>query len=226
VRVDARTQDGIVLVVVLLAVVLMSALGVTLVLITSTETRIASNFRAAQQTLHAADAGAERALVDLRAVADWNPVLAGTAVSSFVDGPPSGVRQLTDGSTIDLVQIVNQANCQKPAGCSASDMNAASDDRPWGANNPRWTLFAYGRLRDLLPPDAQDPGQYLVVMAADDPAETDGNPATDAAAGNPGSGVLFLRSEAFGPFQAHKAVELTVMHGDHGMRVLSWRELR
>ena len=219
-------ETGIVLVVVLLAVVLLSALGVTLVLTTSAETRIAAGFRASEQALYAADAGAERALVDLAAVGDWNAVLSGAAMSSFVDGPPGGSRQLAGGSTIDLIQVVNQANCQKAAGCSDADLNAVSEDRPWGANNPRWRLYAYGRFRDLLPAGAADPGQYLVVMMGDDPAELDNNPDNDGASGNPGAGILFLRAEAFGAGQGHRAVELTAMHGDGAMRVLSWREVR
>jgi PilX N-terminal len=221
----ARHDSGLVLVVVLLALVVLSALGVTLVLTSSAETRIAANFRAAEQTLYAAEAGAERALTDLGAVADWNPLLAGTVLSSFVDGPASGIRQLPDGSTVDLARVVNMANCQKPGGCSTAEMDATTEDRPWGTNNPRWKLFAYGRLRDLLPPGAVDSGHYVVVMVGDDPAETDNDPSTDGVSG-PGKGVVFLRAEAFGPHQAHKAVELTAMHGDGAMRVLSWRELR
>jgi PilX N-terminal len=215
-----------VLVTVLLAVVLLSALGVTLVLTTSAEARIAANFRASQGTLYAADAGAERALADLRTIADWNTVLSGTTMSSFVDGPASGVRQLADGSAINLTEVANQANCQKAAGCSDSEMNAVTNDRPWGPNNPRWRLFAYGRLRDLMPSGAADPGQYLVVLAGDDPAEVDNNPGVDGAPGNPGAGVVFLRAEGFGAGQAHRVVELTAMHGDGTIRVLSWREIR
>jgi len=215
-----------VLVTVLLAVVLLSALGITLVLTTSAEARIAANFRTSQETLYAADAGAERALADLRAIADWDTVLSGTTMSSFVDGPASGVRQLADGSAINLTEVANQANCQKAAGCSDSEMNAVTNDRPWGPNNPRWRLFAYGRLRDLMPSGAADPGQYLVVLAGDDPAEVDNNPGVDSAPGNPGAGVVFLRAEAFGAGQAHRVVELTAMHGNGAIRVLSWREIR
>jgi len=224
--VDAKVNRGFVLVVVLLAVVVLSALGVTLVLTTSSETRIAANFRASQQALYAAEAGAERALDDLASVADVNALLAGAVTSTFVDGPPSGVRRLDDGSTIDLVRVMNMANCEKAAGCSTSDMAAATDDRPWGANNPHWTLFAYGWLRDLLPAGAVDPGHYVVVMTGDDPAETDNDPGRDAPSGSAGAGVVFLRAEAFGRGSAHKVVELTAMRGDGAMRVLSWREVR
>jgi len=87
--------------------IMLSALGVTLVLTTTAETRIAANFRVAEQTLYAAEAGAERALTDLRGVTDWNALLAGTIMSSFIDGPASGVRRLDDGSSVDLTRVEN-----------------------------------------------------------------------------------------------------------------------
>jgi len=222
---STRADRGFVLVVVLLAMVLLSALGVALVLATTAETRIAANFRNAQQALYAADAAAERALDDLSAVTDWNTLIGGAVLSSFADGPPAGVRRRDDGSAIDLTQIVSFASCQKAA-CSDADMDATTEDRPWGPNNPRWKLFAYGRMRDLLPPGAVDAPYYVVVMVGDDPGETDNDPTRDGIAGNPGAGIVALRAEAFGPSQAHKVVELTAMHGDTATRVLSWREVR
>ena len=83
--------------------------------------------------------------------------------SVFVDGAPSGSRQLRDGRSIDLADATSQAN---------------GEPRPWGANNPRWQLFAYGPLG----------GAYVIVWAGDDPAETDGDPGRDDVLGNPGAG--------------------------------------
>jgi hypothetical protein len=52
---------------------------------------------------------------------------------------------------------------------------------------------------------------YVVVMAGDDPSENDGDPLKDGSvATNPGSGVMTLRAEAFGPRGVRKAVELTI----------------
>lgn len=222
----ARSAAGMALIVMLLAMGLLSALGVTLVLTTTAEIRIAANFRNAQQALYAADAAAERAIDDLATAPDWNALLAGGMLSSFVDGPPSGPRQVDGGATVDLAQAVAIANCQKLAGCSDGDMDAVTEDRPWGPNNPRWKLFAYGRLRDLLPADSVGSPHYVIVMVADDPGETDNDPMRDAVAGSPGSGILSLRAEAFGPGEGHVVVELTVMRGNSAMRVLSWRAVR
>ena len=147
-------------------------------------------------------------------------------MSSFVDGAPTGTRRLDDGSVLDLGQTLNRANCQKITPCSVTEMNAVTEDRPWGANNPRWRLFAFGRLRDMLPAGAIDSPYYVVAMVADDPGENDGDPTRDGVSNNPGAGIFAVRAEAFGPIGAHKVVELTVARGGNAVRTLSWRELR
>jgi hypothetical protein len=217
---------GIALLIVVLALLMLSAIGAALVLATTAETHIAMNFQRSDEALYAADAAAERALDDLRAISDWTSVLGGTVFSSFVDGAPSGTRTLDDGSVMRLTEVVNLANCQKSAGCTTSAMNAVTDDRPWGPNNPRWTLFAYGRLRDMLPAGAIDSACYVVAMVGDDPGENDNDPLHDGGASNPGAGVVAVRAEAFGPAGAHKVVEMTVTRNGSGVRPLSWRELR
>jgi PilX N-terminal len=223
---DPVHERGLALVVVLMTMVMLSALGVALVLATTAETRIAANFRVAEQTLYAAEAAAEHAIDALALVPDWSALLGGGVLSSFVDGSPSGTRQLDDGTVIELTEAVNYANCQKASACSTSDMDAVTEDRPWGPNNPRWSLFAFGRLRTLLPPGAAPVPQYVVVMTGDDPGEVDNDPLRDGAAGTPGAGVVALRAEAFGPGGAHKVVELAVARGSSAVRVLSWREHR
>ena len=50
-----------------------------------------------------------------------------------------------------------------------------------------------------------------MVLVGDDPSETDGDPLTDGIGGtNPGSGVVALRAEAFGPHGTHRIIEATV----------------
>jgi hypothetical protein len=221
-------ERGIALVVALLITMLMSTLAVALILTTMVETRIASQFQRAHSGLYAADAVVERAVDDLLGVANWNRLLDGTARSAFVDGPPNGTRTLVDGTVLDLAQVVNMANCHKTTACSAADMDAVSDDRPWGANNPRWNLFAYGRLSDLLPQGSVESPFYGMAMVGDDPAEDDGDPTLDGTGDNPGAGFVSLRGEAFGPGGAHAVVELTVTRAQPAvaMRVVSWRQVR
>jgi hypothetical protein len=71
-------------------------------------------------------------------------------------------------------------------------------------------------------------------MVGDDPSETDGDPLHDGASPgtNPGSGVISIRGEAFGPRRSHEVVEMTVAKRDPadfnsnlGLRLLSWRRV-
>ena len=213
---DTRGEHGIALIIAMMAMLLMSALGLALMLTTSSETMIAGNFSNSSEALYAADAGVERAMEDILTVPDWNKLLDGSTQSAFVDGAPSGARTLPDGSTIDLTQAINMANCQKITTCSVTDMNAVTTERPWAANNPRWQLYAYAKLQDMLPAtDTINSPYYVMVMVADDPSETDGDPTKDGAdVTNPGSGVIAMRAEAFGPRGAHKVIELTLARTD------------
>jgi hypothetical protein len=233
--VDIRSEDGTALLVALMAIMLMTALGIALVLTTSAETIIASHFRNSGEGLYAADAVLERSLDDLLTVADWNQLLSGEVRSTFIDGPPSGSRALADGSVIDLLEVLTLATCQSRASCSSGDMDAVTSQRPWGVNNPRWQLYAYGNLREMMPSGTVNSPYYVVAMVGDDPSENDGNPMQDGSSeDNPGSGVLAIRAEAFGPGGAHNVIEATVARPDEsaagivpaGVRILSWREVR
>jgi hypothetical protein len=215
-----QREDGMAVIIALMAMMLMTALGMSLVLTTSSETMIAGNFRSGGEALYAADAILERSMDDLLTIPDWNKLLDGTLQSGFIDGPPSGERLLPDGSKIDLDQVLSIANCDKPTQCSGPDMDAYSEERPWTVNNPRWQLFAYGSIGDLLPTGTINSPFYVVVLIGDDPSETDDNPIGDGGAPvapavtNPGRGVIALRAEAFGPRGAHKVIEMTIAKTD------------
>jgi hypothetical protein len=237
---NCGSERGVALIIAITAMTLMLSLGGALILLSSSETAIAANFRAAHEAIYAADAVMERALADLGRVPDWTPVLDGSVQSSFTDGSPSGTRTLVDGSTIDLAEITNLANCQKAAGCSAADVAATTTERPWGANNPRWALYAHGALADMLGAQSIHSGFYVVAFVGDDPSENDGDPLLDgfsvAGGPNPGKEVVIVRAEAFGPRNAHKVLEATVGRLElppttpgepisTELRVLSWRQL-
>jgi hypothetical protein len=223
---DLRRDDGMALLIALLALLLMTALGAALVLITSSESLIAGNFLFSLEALNAADAAIERANAELAGTADWNAVLNGTVRSLFADGPPGGSRSLADGSLVDPAEVASRANCGRSGSCSAAEMDAVTAERPWGTNNPRWQPYAYGWLRDTAPAGAIRSAFYVVVVVADDPAENDGNPVQDGAgAGNPGSGVILVRAEARGPGGSRRVVEATISRRP-GPRLLTWREVR
>jgi hypothetical protein len=204
-------ERGSAIVVALLSLLLLTALGLALTLTTTTETAIAANQRMGQEAMNAADAAIERAMQDVLTLPDWNRALDGTEQSSFVDGGPGGVRTLPDGTTVNLSELLNLARCGRPAACTAGDIATNSPERPWAANNPVWQLYAYGPVSELLPAGTVNSPIYVAVMVGDDPSETDGNPLMDGNDGaNPGSGVLSLRAEAFGPHGTHRVIEATV----------------
>jgi len=220
-RVRLRDEDGIALIVSLMAMMLLMALGVALVMTTTTETRIAANYTEGTEALYAADAAVERVMDDILTVPDWNDILTGVRQSAFIDGSAGGQRDLPDGTKLDLDAATNMLNCQKLTTCSSTDLNAVTDERPWGNNNPRWKLYAYGRMDDMLPTEVINSRDYVVVWIADDPSETDENPLKDgdtstdiAYPQNPGKGVLSMHAEAYGPFGVKRVIEVTVAKTD------------
>lgn len=238
-----ESENGVAMLVAMMALLLMSALGISVILTSSSETIIAAHFRNSLEARYAADAIIERAMNDLVSVADWNTLIDGSTRSALVDGAPSGLRTLTDGSTIDLAQVVNLANCQKTTACSTADMDTITAERPWGVNNPRWKPYTYGPLRDMLPAlNTIDSPYYVLLFVGDDPSETDNDSTTDdVGVTNLGWDVIAMRSEAFGPRGAHKVIEVTAGRtvdifssendynngiGQASVRILSWREAR
>ena len=104
-------------------------------------------------------------------------------------------------------------------------MNANDGERQWSMNNPRFRLFAWGPVNDLNPTATINSPFYIAVWIADDGAENDDNPNVDGGPvsaawqsdgmdKNPGSGVLTLRAEAFGPGGAHRVIETTIARTD------------
>ena len=127
---------------------LLLALGVSLATTTTVEVGIAANHRDAVQTLHAADAALEHAIAELGTVPLWDAVLDGVVTSWFRDG--AGVVVLPDGSRLDVAAETGLLRCGAPGPCGDADMDQQTAERPWGRNNPRWTVYASGRLARLL----------------------------------------------------------------------------
>jgi hypothetical protein len=203
-------EQGTALFIALMATMLLSALGLGLVLTTTTEVLVVGNFRQSQEGLYAADAALERVLPDLAAAPDWNQVLRGETKSQFDDGA-IGTRLLRDGSTLDLMEATNIGNCGKRTACSIAEMNASTEERPWGANNPQWRLFAHSSIEALLADGMATSPQYVVVWVADDPAENDDDPSKDGSTqSNPGRGLVLVRSVAYGPRGTRKTIEAIV----------------
>jgi Tfp pilus assembly protein PilV len=231
-----KGQSGMSLVAVLLATGFFSVVGLGLALVVSTSLRADSNYSDAVTMLNAAEAGLELAARDLAIEADWDLVLSGVKQGRFADGAPSGTRSIPIGGTVSLTAQTNLINCGKPGACTTAQMDAASADRPWGTNNPRWQPYLYGPL-PALGTFMQNVPLYLLVWVGDDGREVDEDPLRDGSTtADPGRGVLQLRSEIFGASGARSAVQALVTRVCWteniverclpGVRVQSWREVR
>lgn len=194
-----RNETGSALIIALMSMMLLTALGAAVVMVTRTETMIASNYSNAQEALYAADAAVERVMQDLLMVPRWDDVLAGITKSAFVGGAPNTAITLPGGGSLTLCDTAcpnTTATGQLQQVTNTADM--------WGPNNPQWRLFAYAPLRELLPNNQIDSAMYVAVWVADDPAEEDGNPLADT------NGTLTLHAEAYGPGGTRKVIEVTV----------------
>jgi hypothetical protein len=208
---ECPDDRGAALVIALLTALLLSAIAIALVTVTTTETLIGAAHRHALEAAHGADASLERAIHDLAALPDWSVVLAtppGNVMSSFVDGLSSAVAP--DGRALDLSRLT-------------ADRQRESDARDgvFGADSPVWRLYAHAALRDLLPPNQITLPLYLVSWVADDGEDGDGDPQVDA------NGRVLVRAEAFGSGGARRAIEAAVDRSPNGtLRVSVWREVR
>jgi hypothetical protein len=213
-------------VLVLVVTMLLSALGLSLTLVATTEQRIATSYLFGSETFYAADAAFELAVQELARLPDWSGAIDGSVTSSFVDAQAS-LRPWPDGVALNSSEATALVTCGRTF-CTDAHMDARTEDRPWGANNARWRLFAYGPLQAMSRSGAVNSAQYVAVWVGDDAMENDGNPFVDGdepVGANPGRGVLNLLVHAYGSGSRRK-VEATVLKTATGVRVLSWRENR
>ena len=230
-----RNESGVALILVLLVTSFLSAVGLGLALVVFMDHLASGNQRGSVAMLYAADAGIELTARDLSRSPDWNAALAGLETGSLTDGPPQGVKAIPGGGAVNLTAETNTLNCARVTTCTQAQMDATTRDRPWGANNPRWHLYAYGPLQNL-PGIARPASCYIAVWVADDSREADDDPLADAVAGEPGDGVVRVRAHAFGPTGSRRAIEAELARicwdasGEAlclpGIRVQSWQEVR
>jgi hypothetical protein len=115
----------------------------------------------------------------------------------------------------NLNDATNLMNCNKTTTCSAAEMDSSTEDRPWGTNNPRWQLYAYGHVNSFLTTGTLNSNLYVVVWVADDPSETDNLPLQDGNTfTNPGTGVITMRAAAYGANGVSRMIDVTLSKTD------------
>ncbi len=200
-------EAGSALLVALLVAVLLAGVGAALITITTTETLIAGAHRYIQETVLAADAAFERALLDLDAMPDWNAVLLpppANVQATFVDGTTHPIAP--GAGTLDLAALTLRLQAE-------SDGSGA-----YGADSPRWRLFGHADFDAILPAAALSPPAYLIAWVADDGWDGDGDPTRDS------NGRLLLAAEAHGAGGARRRVVGVIARPADGvLRVLTRR---
>ncbi len=194
-------DDGVALVIVMMAITLLTALGTALTLTTITETAIAANYRDATEALYAAEAAVEFVMQEIAAVPDWRDLLTESGRSAFVDGPADGIRTV-GADTLDLTRATR-------------DVNAVAA----GAARSAWVLYAFGRFRDLVPSSLSRSQIYVAVWLADRSDTPDDEPSVPDA--------LSILGQAYGARGSRRTVEVIVTKADTStIRARSWREWR
>jgi hypothetical protein len=184
----------------MMALSVLTALAASLVLGTVTETAVATSYREGIETFYAAEAAVEFAIQDLAAAPDWEGIVAGEEVSSFVDGPPLRVRRV---------------------GAVFFDLAAATDDVLAATSgyddNRQYRVYAHGRLSDMIPDAAAGSPYYVVVWIA-------GLGATETER----QSAISIVGRAYGPTGSRRSVVVSVIRPDseERVRVVSWHELR
>jgi hypothetical protein len=205
---------------VLLAMMLLMALGGGLLMVVTTEIRVAAHYRDGVEAFHAADALVERIRAELRQVSDVTAVLTGAFTSTLVDGLHGGDRMI-GGVTINLTDITHLELCDRVGPCSNAAIAAVTAERPWGANNPRWRLYAHGWL-DAATGAAAGRPVYLVAWVGDDPDEDDGDPMRDG--DGAGKGCLALRVRAYGGHGSRRDIDVVIAGIPARPRIVRWAE--
>ena len=232
-RMVRHDEKGVALLVALMAMSVFSVLGMALALTASVDRLAATNHELAVELGNFAETALELAIRDLGA-ANWDDVLRGVTQSASTDGPP-GVRQPWPGLELDLGLLTNALTCGQSATCSDGATQAATVDRPWGANNARWQLFLHTLLQIDTP--SRQGSAYVIVWVGDDGSEVDDDPLTDGG-GPAGEGRYIIRAhaEAFAPDGGGHAIEAELARScpmvagvetcAPGIRVHSWRVVK
>ncbi len=208
-----NSERGVAVVIALLIAVLVGAVAAALVALTTTETLISASFRHGKEASYGAEAALERALHDLATMPDWSPALTappGGLTSSFDDG--EAMPRAPDGRVLDLAALTLERQ---------RESDRRDGPAVFGADSPKWRLFAHAPLSALMTAPGLDVPLYLVVWVADDESDGDGDPAVDR------NDQILVWALAFGAGGARRSLEARVGRTDGGeLELLAWIDER
>ena len=208
-------ENGIALIVTMMAALLLAALAGVLAPLAMIETAVGVNHRRSVQGLYAAEAALELATAELGSLPDWNGALSGGFRSAFRSGALAPA--MPGGERIDLSVIADRLRAD---GAGAGDAGRGLE----------WRLYAHGPLNAWVPVPAGYGPWLVAVWIADDPADPDPDRARDA------NDAIVAHAAAFGPRRAARAVQATLIRRTASppppappvtrVRLVSWRIVR
>ena len=190
-------QEGSALLLALTLTLILAAAGAAAALMARMETLLAASSSQSYQALAIAEGGLARAIQELSPQSNWSASLSGVA-STFIDGGPSGARQLPGGESVVL--------CCGAGSLTGDLQQRGHGGQTWGANTPQWRLYAWGPASSWSTHAGVGGAFYVVVWVADDVQDGDGDASRDS------NGLIIVRSLALGPGRARRSVEATVRH--------------
>jgi hypothetical protein len=207
---------------------LFSAIVLAIVVLAQVETLVAGRYGRAIEALHAADAGIDAAIAELRAIGDWTSVISGARQSSLVEGPFRGTLVVPGAGPIAL--------CCGPATISGRLLAETRVSPRPRRRSVQWRPFLWKPLDGLA---ARDPPSRLlvVVWVGNDEEDVAGADIADT------NGTVLLRSEAVEPGGERRIIEAVVSRAAPSgsglysedsaaelrrvrVAVLNWREVR
>ena len=148
------------LVTALFATALLMGLGLSVALLGSAESTLASRDRDGRALAQAARAGISIAAADLRALPSWT----GVGAAGTVPEVSATAGQLTDST---LAPAAPWGGPPLDLRALTARLQAESDAAAPTGTAPPWRLFSYGPMATLVPESAWQNPYYLVVWVAD-----------------------------------------------------------
>jgi hypothetical protein len=170
----------------MLATLLLTGLGLSLMLLGSSTTALMARDRLANGAEWSADAAVRLAVSELRQRPDWAGVRAPGAAADVCAEPGALVDDSLlppapwDGSTLDLHALT----AQRQASAAAAALS--------GMTVPVWRLYEYGPISRVVPSEPRRHPFYVVVWAAD------------------AGGLLLLHATALGPRETQASVAVSL----------------